>query len=107
MIHVVWAFTVRAASRAPFEQAYGPRGPWARLFEGFAGYRGTSLLRDNANSLRYLTVDRWDSLALRAAMLAAAREEYASLDRECAGFMESEAEIGVFDDSLSVAPGSL
>ena len=45
---------------------------------------------------RYLTVDSWDSAEHRAAMLVAAREEYAHLDRSCEELTESERDLGAF-----------
>ncbi len=50
MIHVVWAFVVRADAIDRFEQAYGANGSWARLFEQYPGYRGTMLGRDLTES---------------------------------------------------------
>ena len=45
-----------------FVAAYGPEGDWADLFRRAEGFRGTTLLRDAANPLRFVTLDRWDSL---------------------------------------------
>jgi heme-degrading monooxygenase HmoA len=55
----LWEFTVAAARQAEFEAHYGPDGTWARLFSRADGYLGTELLRDRADPLRYLTIDRW------------------------------------------------
>ena len=96
MIRVVWEFVVRADAAPRFERAYGPDGDWARLFAAHDGFRGTVLLRDLAQPGRYLTVDSWDSAEHRAAMLAAAREEYERLDRTCAELTESERDVGTF-----------
>ena len=96
MIAVVWAFVVRADAVETFERAYGPDGAWARLFAAHDGFRGTVLLRDLAEPRRYVTVDSWDTASQRAAMLAAAREEYERLDRECAELTESERDLGTF-----------
>src|SRR5688572_27223875 len=96
MIQVVWEFVVRADAVERFERAYGPQGPWARLFAAHDGFRGTVLLRDLAEPRRYLTVDSWDTALQRAAMLASARQEYDRLDRECSELTESERDLGAF-----------
>ena len=96
MIQVVWAFVVRADAVDAFARAYGPEGDWARLFARHPGYRGTALLRDTARPDRYLTIDSWDSIEARAAMLAGEKDEYARLDRACAALTESEQELGTF-----------
>jgi heme-degrading monooxygenase HmoA len=96
MIQVVWEFVVRPEAVAAFERVYGPDGDWARLFARHDGYRGTALLRDALRPQRYLTVDSWDSIDQRTAMLASAREEYERIDRECEPLTESERELGTF-----------
>lgn len=96
MIQVVWEFMVKPDACARFEQAYGPSGPWVRLFQRHSGYRGTALVRDVSHPRRFLTIDSWDSEAQRADMLAAEQAQYARLDRECADLTESEIELGVF-----------
>lgn len=98
MIRVLWEFVVKPEALERFVQAYGPAGSWVRLFERFDGYRGTRLWRDQAAPLRFVTVDSWDSAAQRAAMLSAARDEYAQLDQELGGLTDSEQELGVFAD---------
>ena len=103
MVQVVWEFIVRADAIPEFEVAYGADGAWAELFKGFPGYRGTALLRDRTNSTRYLTVDSWETLEHRAAMLAGGRDEYDRLDQSYSGLTESEVELGVFE---ALQPGS-
>jgi heme-degrading monooxygenase HmoA len=98
MIQVVWEFVVKPQAIEPFEQAYGPAGDWAVLFARYPGFRGTTLLRDVATPGRYLTVDSWESERHRDEMLTRARDEYARLDSSCADWMESEAEIGIFEE---------
>ena len=97
MIHVIWQFIVKAEAVAQFEQAYGPEGAWANLFKPYPGFTRTSLLRDSSRPHTYLTIDVWESRAQRDAMLADAKTEYAALDTECAGWTESETELGVFE----------
>ena len=97
MIHVVWEFVVRADAIDRFEAAYGSNGSWARLFEQYPGYRGTVLCRDVAKPRRYTTIDLWESVEQRTAMLAASRLDYEALDRACAALTEAEDEIGVFE----------
>lgn len=96
MIQVVWAFVVRAGAVEAFERAYGPGGDWACLFARHEGYRGTVLLRDASRPDRYLTVDSWDTVEHRAAMLVREKDEYARIDRASESLTESEQELGTF-----------
>lgn len=104
MYATLWEFTVQAAKQAKFEARYGPDGDWARLFRRAEGYRGTELLRDRANALRYVTIDRWESHAAYEAFHARFGEEYARLDRECEGLTVREARIGEFAPVGGAAP---
>jgi heme-degrading monooxygenase HmoA len=96
MIQIIWEFVVKAEAVDQFELAYGPDGAWARLFQAYPGFRGTTLLRDSDNPRRYLTIDLWDTRAHRKRMLAQAKTRYSDLDEALADLTESEDEIGNF-----------
>ena len=96
MIHVVWTFIVKPSALAEFQRAYGPDGPWSRLFREHPGYLGTTLWRDTGDSRRFMTVDVWASGRQRERMLTEARAEYIALDRVLADLIEREEEVGVF-----------
>ncbi len=96
MIQVVWEFVVREEARSRFERAYGPGGDWHRLFAGYPGFRGTTLLRESANPRRYLTIDRWETNRHRKEMRARAKAEYSKLDAVLRDWTESEAEVGIY-----------
>ena len=92
----LWEFEVVPEQQAEFEANYGPDGRWARLFRRANGYLGSELLRDRAQPLHYLTIDRWAS---REDWLAFRREyaaEYERLDREFEGLTTREAPLGEF-----------
>jgi heme-degrading monooxygenase HmoA len=92
----LWEFIVRPAQQAQFERHYAPDGTWARLFRQADGYLGTELLRDRANALRYVTVDRWRSVEAYRAFRERFAEAYAALDRDCEGLTTHEAPLGEF-----------
>jgi len=93
----VWEFTVAPACQSEFEAHYGPDGTWARLFRSADGYLGTDLLRDRENTLRYLTIDRWESREAWLAFRRAHGAEYERLDREFEGLTTREAPLGEFE----------
>lgn len=92
----LWEFTVATARQAEFEAHYGPDGSWSRLFRLADGYLGTELLRDRANSLRYLTIDRWESREAWQAFRRAHGTEYERLDRELETLTTHEAPLGEY-----------
>ena len=98
VVHFIWEFTARAGKINDFERHYAPSGPWAELFRKNAGYNGTQLLRDAENTRRYLTIDRWDSIASHRAMRERFAKEYEDIDRACEDLTENERNIGVFEE---------
>lgn len=101
MIHIVWEFIVKEAAVDRFVRAYGPDGEWSRLFQGYPGFQGTTLLGDVGNPRRFLTIDAWETRSHRDRMLSLARDEYSRLDDLFADLTESEVEIGIFDSEPS------
>ena len=95
----VWEFHVDERRRAEFERHYGPDGSWAALFRRSAGYVETLLLRDAANPLRYLTIDRWESEAAYLAFRARCAAEYAELDRRCELLTTKEISLGHYEET--------
>jgi heme-degrading monooxygenase HmoA len=98
MVEFVWEFIARADKVKEFERHYASAGPWADLFRKNAGYHSTQLLRDAETERRYLTIDRWDSLASYRAMRERFAREHEELDRACEQFTESERRIGMFEE---------
>jgi heme-degrading monooxygenase HmoA len=100
----LWEFLVSAEHVPEFEREYGPAGSWVALFREGAGYLGTLLLRDRSNPLRFITVDRWESLEAHQAFRAAFSREYAALDARCAHLTAQELELGSFDETAAPDP---
>jgi heme-degrading monooxygenase HmoA len=92
----LWEFAVEPAKRAEFEAHYGPDGTWARLFRRAQGYVGSELLRDRADPLRYLTIDRWVSREAWQAFREEHAAEYERLDREFGALTTREAPLGEY-----------
>ena len=92
----LWEFTVLEARQREFESRYGPDGDWVQLFRRAAGYIGSELLQDRADPLRYLTVDRWQSLEAWRDFRSRFAAEYERLDRELEGLATREAPLGEF-----------
>jgi heme-degrading monooxygenase HmoA len=94
---VVWAFRPRPGAELRFEEVYGPRGKWARLFSGGEGFVATALNRDLKDSGRYLTLDFWKSKQAYEAFRAKHAGEYAAIDRECEALTAEECSLGAFE----------
>jgi len=96
VIATLWRFRVRPQASAAFEQAYGPRGDWARLFARAEGYAGTELLKLEGEPAHYLTLDRWQSLQHFERAKALLAIDYAALDRRCEAYTSEETWLGTY-----------
>ena len=94
----LWEFRTSAERRAEFERHYGTAGTWVQLFRQAPGYLGTTLLRDGADPLRFVTIDRWMSAADYESFRERFAREYAALDALCEHLTLSELLIGRFGE---------
>lgn len=97
MLQVLWEYRVRADRVSDFEAYYKGSGTWAQFFAKGEGYRGTQLLHDRENKLRYYTVDQWESYELYDRFKREFAEEYAQHDRHCEQLTSDEKLIGYFE----------
>jgi quinol monooxygenase YgiN len=98
MVRVVREFGARPDRVRDLENYYASSGSWAELFRRSEGFRGTALLRDTENALRFLVIDSWENASACRAMRERYRKEYVELDRVCEGFAESERRVGEFEE---------
>jgi heme-degrading monooxygenase HmoA len=96
MFVIVWQFEIAEEKIAAFESAYGPDGPWARLFQQSPDYKGTELLRDTHEIGKYLTIDRWTSEQAFRTFRKQHDAEYEAIDRSCDAFTTRETRVGAF-----------
>ena len=95
---VLWEFQVHAEQLAEFERHYGPQGSWATLFRQAPGYVETHLLKDRSQKLRYVTIDRWESVDAYRTFRTRYSRQYEELDRLCEELTTHEASLGEFSD---------
>ena len=96
MFLILWEFEVKPGEEAPFEKAYGPRGPWVQLFRRDPRFRQTQLLKDPSRSRIYFTLDFWDSQHDYEHFKHSNQDDYDSLDRATAPLTIREHNLGCF-----------
>lgn len=96
---VLYRYRVHPAQARAFEHAYGPEGPWAKLFARYPGYRRTRLFRHKALPGVYVTLDVWETKADWEAFHRAAEEEYRRLDRQFEMLKLEEQLLGFYEGS--------
>ncbi len=92
----MWEFHVPVRSRRAFEQLYGPRGKWVRLFRRGKGYIGTELLKDACRRGIYFTIDYWQSERLYKLFRKTRMDDFNRIDRSGAMLTRSEKFVGTF-----------
>lgn len=92
----IWEYRVSAEHVEAFRAAYGPDGPWVRLFTGQPGYRRTELLQDRDDPGRFVTIAYWAGREDFETFQRAHRAEFAILDAKCESLTESERRLGEF-----------
>jgi heme-degrading monooxygenase HmoA len=100
MFVILWEFEVKPGSEECFENAYGPKGNWVRLFQSDPHFRGTQLLRDPSRLRYYFTLDFWDSETAYKDFLSANRAAYEALDATNEGLTLCERHILSFVPSV-------
>ena len=62
MIAVMWQFEVKKGREQEFEKLYGADGDWTALNRNTRSYLGSSFLRDQNRSSRYLLIEYWSEM---------------------------------------------
>jgi quinol monooxygenase YgiN len=93
----VWEYEVAPEKAEAFVAAYGPDGPWVRLFRRDPAYLGTELGRDADDPRRFLTIDRWTTREACLAFRERVRGEFDAIDAECERLTVRERAIGDFE----------
>jgi heme-degrading monooxygenase HmoA len=109
MYMILWKFRPAPDRLAEFRAAYGPEGPWARLFGQAEGFIATELWRARDNDRLFLTADRWRSEQDYWRFRQLFHDQYSALDLRLQELAAEEALIGQFtlmDDDRTSAPNS-
>ena len=65
MIAIVWQFEVKSGNESAFEEFYGAGGEWTSVNRHSRSYLGSSFLRDQARTSRYLLTESGVGYRLR------------------------------------------
>lgn len=96
----LWEFLIAPEQLREFRRIYGPGGDWAVLFRQSPGFLETLLLQDAADPLRFLTIDRWESVDAYRDFRARFAREYAALDARCRHLTIRETDLGEYGEAL-------
>lgn len=97
MVEVFYRYRVHPSQVRAFEHAYGPQGPWAKLFARHPGYKRTRLFRHRDEPGIYVTVDVWETKADWDAFRRLYNEDYRRLDKQLALLKLEEHLLGFYE----------
>jgi heme-degrading monooxygenase HmoA len=96
MIAIMWQFTVKDGHEAEFEQLYGSEGEWTMLNRRTRSYLGTSFLRDQSQSSRYIVVEYWSEMLVYEEHRASRKSALDKLEEHRDTLVQSVEPLGVF-----------
>ena len=96
MIAIMWQFDVKDERRAEFEELYGVDGEWATMNRQTRSYLGSSFLRDQNRSSRYVVVEYWSEMVVYEQHRAYRSDVIKALEGRRGEIVESVEPLGVF-----------
>jgi hypothetical protein len=96
MIAIVWQFDVKNGRAAEFEQMHGADGEWTTMNRHTRSYIGTSFLRDQNQSSRYLVIEYWSEMLVGERHRAYRPGALAAFEARRAELVASIEPLGVF-----------
>jgi heme-degrading monooxygenase HmoA len=96
MIAIMWQFDVKDGREADFEELYGVEGEWTTLSRNSRSYLGTSFLRDQNESSRYIVIEYWSEMIVYEQHKAYRSDAITSLEEKRTALVESVTPLGIF-----------
>ena len=96
MIAIMWQFDVRNGRETEFEQLYGADGAWTAMNRHTRSYLGSSFLRDQNRSYRYIVIEYWSEMIVYEQHRAYRSDAISSLEERRTTLVESVEPLGIF-----------
>ena len=96
MIAIMWQFEVKHGQETEFEQLYGVDGEWTAINRHARSYLGSSFLRDQSRSSRYIVIEYWSEVVVYEQHRAFRADAVASLEHRSRALVDSVEPLGVF-----------
>jgi quinol monooxygenase YgiN len=96
MIAVMWQFDVKKGREAEFERFYGAEGDWTALNRQIRAYLGSSFLRDQNRSSRYLLIEYWSEMLVYEQHRGSRSAAITSLEERSAALVDKVEPMGIF-----------
>jgi hypothetical protein len=96
VVAIVWQFNVRPGSETEFERFFGADGEWTAANRHARSYLGSSFLRDQSLTSRYLVVEYWSEMLVYEQHKAFRDGAIENLDARVNELVVSTEPLGVF-----------
>jgi hypothetical protein len=96
MIAIVWQFHVLSGRNAEFEEFYGANGAWSAMNRHSRSFLGSSFMRDQNVSSRYLMVEYWSEMLIYERHVVSQQQKIAELEALRDELIASMEALGVF-----------
>lgn len=96
MIAIVWQFEVKQGCETEFERLYGSDGEWTLLNRQTRSYLGSSFLRDQNKSSRYVLIEYWSEMVVYEQHRTFRTDAVVSLEAERSRLVALAEPMGVF-----------
>jgi heme-degrading monooxygenase HmoA len=96
MIAIMWQFDVKDGREADFEELYGVEGESTTLSRNSRSYLGTSFLRDQNESSRYIVIEYWSEMIVYEQHKAYRSDAITSLEEKRTALVDAVTPLGIF-----------
>jgi hypothetical protein len=96
MVAIVWQFAVKGGHDVEFEEFFGADGDWNVMNRQTRSFLGSSFLRDQAETSRYILVEYWSEMLVYEQHKTYRSDGIAALEKRRAELTDSVELIGVF-----------
>jgi hypothetical protein len=96
MIAIMWQFDVRNGREDEFERFYGADGDWTSMNRHARSYLGSSFLRDQNRSRRYIVIEYWSEMLVYEQHRTYRSDAIASLEQRRTTLVETVEPLGIF-----------
>jgi len=96
VIAIVWQFDVKPGRESDFEEFYGAAGEWTAVNRNSRSYLGTSFLRDQVRTSRYLVIEYWGEMIVYEEHKTYRKNQLARLHARRDELVDSVEPLGVY-----------
>jgi quinol monooxygenase YgiN len=96
MIAIMWQFDVKKGHETEFERLYGVEGEWTAVNRHTRSYLGSSFLRDQNSSSRYIVIEYWSEMLVYEEHRSYRSDAIAAFEARRTTVVESVEPLGIF-----------